>query len=135
MSRSHERCPGAFLSAFGCSSTIFRNHENWPRHDVSVHQMTMPEHKIFVLAHNASVCFIIIIKTWCEAISSRSPGEVRLPKCPCVTFRFLVLDFGMFSGIIMVMWPPLSKSHLRKVDQHVRSPWVPLIASRSQNRP
>ena len=100
MSRNHSECLGVVLSELGCFLTIFRNHEVWPRTDVSVHQMTMSEHKIFVLAHNATSCFCHIVRTWCEALSSRSPGERKLPKCLCVTFRFLVLDFGMLYWII-----------------------------------
>ena len=58
------------------------------------------KHKFVMLAHNTPSCSIIVIKTWCEALSSRLTGGARLPKCPCVTFTFLVLYFGRFSGII-----------------------------------
>ena len=37
-------------------------------------------------------CFNVLIfmwfKTWCEALSSRSPGAARLPKCPNTNFWF-----------------------------------------------
>ena len=37
-------------------------------------------------------CFNVLIfmwfKTWCEALSSRSPGAARLPKCPNANFWF-----------------------------------------------
>ena len=67
------------------------------------------KHKFVVLAQNSPSCFITVIKTWCEALSSRSPGGARLPKCPCVTFTFLVLDFGRFSGIITWLYSLIYK--------------------------
>ena len=80
---------------------ISRNHEIWPRDDVSAHQIHVPG--AVLLCWRTMLMHINIndINTWCDALSSRWVVGARLPKCPCVTFPFLILDFDMFSWIIM----------------------------------
>ena len=113
---------------------FFKNHEIWPRNDVSSLQMTNSEQISLCWRTMFHMCCCIVNKTWCEALSSRSPGDARLPKCQCVTCPFFIPDFGMFHDYHVIIWPQQLKCHLGKLEQCVGSPWISLVASRSQNR-
>ena len=135
MSRNNQGVSGVFLDAHGSIFLIFRNLDFLPGDDVSARQMTIQNAISLCWLTMLSCCVVHAIKTWCEALSSRSPGGARLPKCQCVTFPF---DMPVFDNVFwdyhIVIWPPRSKCHLGKPKGCVRSPWILLVPSRSQNR-